>query len=179
MQLGPRGKEPVAGHPSPSASHSLKRPRKGRIQKWIFNSITVLVKMEHMWGGLRVPHPSLYCFRNIACTASGHIEYTPSARRLFTMMGYQGIVDFFPLFLMGLYRALKPNDGHNHRQGATSRTSRVTSLQGQSRARTAWAIVQSLTFFVLLFFMRNLEIASTTFQHEDVAGLSGRCLGDC
>ena len=56
------------------------------------------------------------------------------------------------LFLMRLYRALRgcscgsrgfrrgPDDGHNHRQGATSSTSRVTSLQGQSGARTAWAI---------------------------------------
>ena len=33
-----------------------------------------------------------------------------------------------------------PDDGHNHRQGATSSTSRVISLQGQSGARTAWAI---------------------------------------
>ena len=59
--------------------------------------------------------------------------------------------DFF-FFLMRLYRALRgcscgsrgfrrgPDDGHNHRQGATSSTSRVTSLQGQSGARTAWAI---------------------------------------
>ena len=59
---------------------------------------------------------------------------------------------FFEFFLMRLYRALRgcscgsrefrrgPDDGHNHRQGATSSTSRVTSIQGQSRTRTAWAI---------------------------------------
>ena len=33
-----------------------------------------------------------------------------------------------------------PDDGYNHRQGATSSMRRVISLQGQSRARTAWAI---------------------------------------
>ena len=59
---------------------------------------------------------------------------------------------FWGFLLMRLYRALRgcscgsrgfrrgPDDGHNHWQGATSSTSRVTSLQGQSGARTAWAI---------------------------------------
>ena len=52
---------------------------------------------------------------------------------------------------MRLYRALRSysygsrgfqttDDGHDHRQGAPSTLSRGIALQGQARARTAWAI---------------------------------------
>ena len=65
-------------------------------------------------------------------------------RRLPPTLADCGFFLFF--FLMRLYRALRgyscgsrgflrgPDDGHNHRQGAASSTSRVISLQGQSRA---------------------------------------------
>ena len=51
-----------------------------------------------------------------------------------------------PFFLAVVVGSRGPDDGHSHRQGATSSTSRVTSLQGQSRARTAWAsLLEALT----------------------------------
>ena len=64
----------------------------------------------------------------------------------------QRLVAFFLKKKMRLYRALRgyscgsrgfrrgPDDGQNHRQGATSSTSRVISLQGQSGARTALVV---------------------------------------